>query len=75
MSSKRCSAGRILERTPNLDIREGMAVGLELGPNEEVAGVRTYFGITFACRAAVLTTGTFMNGRIWVGRTSMPAGR
>ena len=52
-----------------------MAVGLELGPNEEVAGVRTYFGITFACRAAVLTTGTFMNGRIWVGRTSMPAGR
>ena len=52
-----------------------MAVGLELGPNEEVAGVRTYFGITFACAAAVLTTGTFMNGRIWVGRTSMPAGR
>ena len=68
-------AARILETTPNLDIREGMAVGLELGPNEEVTGVRTYFGITFACRAAVLTTGTFMNGRIWVGRTSMPAGR
>ncbi|CAL8463849.1 g3383 [Coccomyxa elongata] len=66
---------RLLERTPNLDIREGMAVDIELGPNDEVTGVRTFFGITFKCRAAVITTGTFMNGRIWVGRTSMPAGR
>eukprot|EP00983_Pelagomonas_calceolata_P099086 1158421-Pelagomonas_calceolata.AAC.5 len=52
-----------------------MAVGLEIGPNDEVRGVRTYFGMTFRCRAAVLTTGTFMNGVIWVGRQSMPAGR
>lgn len=37
--------------------------------------MRTFFGITFRCRAAVVTTGTFMNGRIWVGRQSMPAGR
>jgi len=37
--------------------------------------VRTFFGITFRCRAAVVTTGTFMNGCIWVGRQSMPAGR
>jgi len=67
---------RVLESTPNLDIREGMAVGLELdGNNDTVTGVRTYFGITFKCSAAVLTTGTFMNGIIWVGRQSMPAGR
>jgi len=39
------------------------------------AGVKTFFGITFQCKAVVLTTGTFMNGRIWIGRTSMPAGR
>ncbi len=37
--------------------------------------MRTFFGLSFRCRAAVLTTGTFMNGRIWVGRMSMPAGR
>ncbi len=37
--------------------------------------MRTFFGLTFACKAAVLTTGTFMNGRIWVGRHSMEAGR
>ena len=66
---------RILEDTPNLFLREGMAVGLDLGPNDEVQGVKTFFGLSFRCRAAVVTTGTFMNGRIWVGRQSMPAGR
>jgi tRNA uridine 5-carboxymethylaminomethyl modification enzyme len=54
---------------------QGMAVSLDIGPNDEVRGVSTYFGITFRCKAAVLTTGTFMNGRIWVGRQSMSAGR
>jgi tRNA uridine 5-carboxymethylaminomethyl modification enzyme len=29
---------RLLERTANLDIREGMATDLEFGPNEEVTG-------------------------------------
>lgn len=52
-----------------------MVVGLDVGPNDQVRGVRTYFGITFAARAVVLTTGTFMNGTIWVGRQSMSAGR
>jgi tRNA uridine 5-carboxymethylaminomethyl modification enzyme len=48
---------------------------MQLGPNEEVTGVTTFFGVTFRCKAAVLTTGTFMNGTIWVGRQSMSAGR
>ncbi|KAG2499107.1 hypothetical protein HYH03_002692 [Edaphochlamys debaryana] len=66
---------RVLEQTPGLEIREAMVVGLDVGPNDEVRGVKTYFGITFAARAVVLTTGTFMNGTIWVGRQSMSAGR
>eukprot|EP00887_Chlorella_sp_A99_P003376 scaffold7.g3376.t1 len=66
---------RVLESTPNLDIREGMVVRVEVDANDEVCGVTTYFGVTFRCRAAVLTTGTFMNGQIWVGRRSMAAGR
>lgn len=63
----------VLEAEPNLRVREGMAIRLELGPNDEVTGVRTLTG--FACRAAVLTTGTFMKGRIWIGKASMPARR
>jgi tRNA uridine 5-carboxymethylaminomethyl modification enzyme len=40
-----------------------------------VIGVRTYFGSTYAAGAVILTTGTFLGGRIWVGNQSMPAGR
>jgi tRNA uridine 5-carboxymethylaminomethyl modification enzyme len=36
--------------------------------------VATFFGVNFGAHAVVLTTGTFMNGRIWVGRASMAAG-
>ena len=33
-------------------------------PTIQVCGVSTFFGITFPCKAAVLTTGTFMNGQV-----------
>jgi tRNA uridine 5-carboxymethylaminomethyl modification enzyme len=65
----------IVENQENLTIREGMAVDLVLGKNDEVIGVQTYFGVAFQCRAAILTTGTFLGGRIWVGNKSMEAGR
>lgn len=65
----------IVENQENLVIREGMATDLVLGPNEEILGVQTYFGVAFQCRAVVLTTGTFLGGCIWVGDKSMPAGR
>ncbi|WP_205370514.1 tRNA uridine-5-carboxymethylaminomethyl(34) synthesis enzyme MnmG [Thermoleptolyngbya sp. PKUAC-SCTB121] len=65
----------IVENQENLTLREGMATDLILGKNEEVVGVQTYFGVAFACKAVVLTTGTFLGGIIWVGNKSMPAGR
>ena len=66
---------RVLEATPNLHIREGMATSVMLSQNDEAVGVETYFGMNFRSKAVVITTGTFMNGKIWVGRKSMPAGR
>jgi tRNA uridine 5-carboxymethylaminomethyl modification enzyme len=66
---------RIVENQDNLTVRESMATDLILGPNEEVIGVQTYFGVAFACKAVILTTGTFLGGRIWVGNKSMEAGR
>jgi tRNA uridine 5-carboxymethylaminomethyl modification enzyme len=65
----------IVENQENLTIREGMATNLVLGPNDEVLGVQTYFGMAFECKAVVLTTGTFLGGKIWVGDKSMAAGR
>eukprot|EP00238_Polyblepharides_amylifera_P012739 CAMPEP_0196592098 /NCGR_PEP_ID=MMETSP1081-20130531/71736_1 /TAXON_ID=36882 /ORGANISM="Pyramimonas amylifera, Strain CCMP720" /LENGTH=682 /DNA_ID=CAMNT_0041915677 /DNA_START=124 /DNA_END=2172 /DNA_ORIENTATION=- len=66
---------QVVENTPNLFIREAMATELVVGPNDNIEGVRTYFGMVFRAPSVVLTTGTFMNGKIWVGRNAMPAGR
>ena len=65
----------VLESAPNLHLREAMVTGVAVDANGEVAGVATFFGLGFRAKAVVLTTGTFMNGRIWVGRQSMAAGR
>ena len=65
----------IVENQPNLSIREAMVTDLVLGKNDEVIGVTTYFGTAFAAKAVVLTTGTFLGGKIWVGNKSMAAGR
>ena len=65
----------IVENQANLTVREGMVTDLILGANDEVIGVETYFGVAFQCQAVILTTGTFLGGRIWVGNKSMAAGR
>lgn len=77
---------QILQDTPNLHLREAMVTGLVVegdptvspgpsAPAARVVGVRTYFGSAYAAGAVILTTGTFLGGRIWVGDRSMPAGR
>jgi tRNA uridine 5-carboxymethylaminomethyl modification enzyme len=66
---------RVLESTPNLTVRQGMVTDLYLDANEAVEGVGTYFGVDIRCRSVVLTTGTFLQGKIWIGRKSMDAGR
>jgi tRNA uridine 5-carboxymethylaminomethyl modification enzyme len=65
----------IVENEPNLSLREGMVTDLVLGKNDEVIGIQTYFGTCFKCKAVVLTTGTFLGGKIWIGGKSMDAGR
>ena len=76
---------QLLQHTPNLALREAMVTGLEVegdpqqgsadAPGARVRGVRTYFGSVYAAGAVILTTGTFLGGRIWVGHQSMSAGR
>ncbi|KJH72162.1 tRNA uridine-5-carboxymethylaminomethyl(34) synthesis enzyme MnmG [Aliterella atlantica] len=65
----------IVENQPNLTIRESMVIDLVIGANDEIIGVETYFGVAFQAPTVILTTGTFLGGRIWVGNKSMPAGR
>ncbi|XP_059656290.1 uncharacterized protein LOC132303161 isoform X2 [Cornus florida] len=65
----------IVESTSNLSIREAMVTDILCGNNDNVEGVCTFFGMNFYAPSVILTTGTFMSGKIWVGKTSMPAGR
>jgi len=81
---------KILQNTQNLKIREAMVTGLEieyyskkLEKNRSeikerigyIKGIKTYFGSVFHAKAVVLTTGTFLGGKIWIGNQSMSAGR
>ncbi|MBE9064854.1 tRNA uridine-5-carboxymethylaminomethyl(34) synthesis enzyme MnmG [cf. Phormidesmis sp. LEGE 11477] len=65
----------VVENQENLVLREGMATDLVLGDRDEIIGIETHFGMTFGCQAVILTTGTFLNGTIWVGKKSLSAGR
>ncbi len=63
-----------MESLPNLTMRQGMAKNLIIEDNK-VAGVELAFGDRIACRAVVLSAGTFLEGTIWIGKETMPAGR
>jgi tRNA uridine 5-carboxymethylaminomethyl modification enzyme len=65
----------VVENEPNLSVREGTVINVLLDPNQGIIGVETQFGVGYACKAVILTTGTFLNGKIWVGNRSMSAGR
>lgn len=63
-----------LERTPNLDVAQALTERL-LVRDDCVEGVVTNVGQVYRGRTVVLTTGTFLNGRILTGERSYPAGR
>jgi len=63
-----------LERTPNLDLAQALTERL-LVRDDHVQGVITAVGQEYRGRTVVLTTGTFLNGRILTGEHSYPAGR
>ncbi|TGD97482.1 tRNA uridine-5-carboxymethylaminomethyl(34) synthesis enzyme MnmG [Methylobacterium nonmethylotrophicum] len=60
--------------TPNLTIVEGEVADLTI-VDGRIAGALLADGRTLPCRAAVLTTGTFLRGLIHIGEVTTPAGR
>ncbi len=64
----------LVAETANLTVVEGEAAGVRSGAGA-VTGVDLADGRTIACRAVVLTTGTFLRGIIHLGDQRTPAGR
>lgn len=67
-------AKHALELEPKLHLRQDTVVGVEVGGGA-VRGVRTGRGRTLLARAVVLTTGTFMEGKIFIGEYEAREGR
>jgi tRNA uridine 5-carboxymethylaminomethyl modification enzyme len=65
---------RFMESLPNLTMRQGMVTGF-MTEGDRISGIQLAFGETVQARAIVLCAGTFLEGTIWIGRETMPAGR
>jgi tRNA uridine 5-carboxymethylaminomethyl modification enzyme len=67
-------AKHLLETTANLALFQDTVTDFLL-EDGEIRGVATERGRRFRARAVVLTTGTFLEARIFIGEFSAPAGR
>jgi tRNA uridine 5-carboxymethylaminomethyl modification enzyme len=64
----------VLEREPNLSIRQAEVAGLTI-EHGRVRGVRFMDGRDIRCEAVIITTGTFLNGLAHIGEQQLSCGR
>lgn len=64
----------IVENTDNLFMRQDSVVSL-IFDESKVVGVSTLSGQNYYCKSVVLTNGTFLNGKIHIGRVNFSGGR
>lgn len=64
----------ILENSCRLDIYADFVTSFPF-ENSKICGVKTNTGAIFKSQAVILATGTFLNGRMFIGRTTFEGGR
>ncbi len=64
----------ILENTPNLYLWQDVVTSFNF-EDDRIASVQTSLGSEFTASAYILTAGTFLNGKIFVGQESVEGGR
>lgn len=64
---------QVLENTPNLYIKQGEVTAVDI-ENGKVTAVRTKLGAVYPCKAAIITTGTYLGGKIHIGEMNYNAG-
>ena len=65
---------KVLENTPGLSIYADSATSF-IFENDRITGVKTLTGAIFHARAVILTAGTFLGGKLFIGQTSFEGGR
>ncbi len=63
----------VMENQPNLDLKQAMVERI-IVKNGVAAGVVTNTGAVFTAKAVILTTGTYLKGRIIIGELAYPGG-
>jgi tRNA uridine 5-carboxymethylaminomethyl modification enzyme len=72
----RSAARQLLEHQPELKLRQGMATAILWAEGTRgLRGVELLDGSVLPCEAVVVTSGTFLNGRILIGDRRLEAGR
>ena len=67
----------VVELQENLDVKQAEVIELlyeVLEGEKSITGVRVHTGTIYRCKAVVLTTGTYLKGRIIIGSTSYSGG-
>jgi tRNA uridine 5-carboxymethylaminomethyl modification enzyme len=70
----RARSKRVLERTPNLQVRQASIERLIVADGA-VRGVESQIGEVFEAPTVILTTGTFLKGLVHIGMKNFSAGR
>ncbi len=65
---------RVCETQENLHIKQDEVVDI-IVENDHVVAVKTKLGLEYRVKAVVVATGTFLNGLIYIGDKTFPAGR
>jgi tRNA uridine 5-carboxymethylaminomethyl modification enzyme len=73
-ASYRARSKRVLERTPNLQVRQASVERL-IVEDGAVRGVESQIGEVFEAPTVVITTGTFLKGLVHIGMRNYSAGR
>jgi tRNA uridine 5-carboxymethylaminomethyl modification enzyme len=68
------AARQTLENQHNLHIKQAIIDKIII-ENDKVAGVETQLGVRYNCKAVIVTTGTFLRGKIHIGMKNFSAGR
>ena len=69
------AARSVLEKQKNLTIFMDTVTDLLIGDNQNIAGVITQRGHRITAQTVVLASGTFMEGKIFIGEFDAPQGR
>ncbi len=62
-----------LENTPNLYIKQAEVTAVDV-EDGRITAVRTKLGAVHPVKAAIITTGTYLNGKIHIGELNYPSG-